>query len=50
MRNLVLGLSIGLACLLVGGTAFALLGVIVVAPAVAALLPARRLPLDDLRS
>jgi hypothetical protein len=44
MRNLLLGLSIGLASLLVGGTAVALVGIAVVAPLVAGLLTLRRRP------
>ncbi len=42
MRNLLLGLSIGIASLLVGGTAVALVGIALVAPLVAALLALRR--------
>ena len=38
MRNLLLGLSIGIASLLVGGTAVALFGIAVLAPLAAALL------------
>jgi hypothetical protein len=44
MRNLLLGLSIGIAALLVGGTAVALVGIALVAPLVAALLALRRGP------
>ena len=42
MRNLLLGLSIGIASLLVGGTAVALVGIALLAPLVAALLALRR--------
>ncbi len=42
MRRLVLGLAIGLASLLVGGTTVALLGIAVLAPLAAALLALRR--------
>jgi uncharacterized protein (DUF58 family) len=44
MRNLLLGLSIGIASLLVGGTAVALLGIVVLAPLAAALLALRHRP------
>ena len=44
MRNLLLGLSIGIASLLVGGTAVALFGIAVLAPLAAALLALRRRP------
>ena len=44
MRNLLLGLSIGIASLLVGGTAVALVGIAVLAPLVAGLLALRRRP------
>ena len=44
MRNLLLGLSIGIASLLVGGTAVALIGIAVLAPLVAGLLALRRRP------
>ena len=41
MRKLLLGLSIGLASLLVGGTTVALFGIAVLAPLAAALFAAR---------
>jgi hypothetical protein len=44
MRNLLLGLSIGIASLLVGGTAVALIGIAVLAPLAAGLLALRRRP------
>ena len=44
MRNLMLGLAIGIASLLVGGTAVALVGIALIAPLVAALLAFRRRP------
>ncbi len=39
-----LGLAIGIACLLVGGTAVALIGIALVAPVIAGLLALRRRP------
>ncbi len=42
MRNLLLGLAIGIASLLVGGTTVALFGIVVLAPLVAALLALRK--------
>jgi hypothetical protein len=44
MRNLLLGLAIGIASLLVGGTTVALFGIVVLAPLAAALLALRRRP------
>ncbi len=42
MRNLLLGLAIGIASLLVGGTTVALFGIVVLAPLAAALLALRK--------
>ena len=42
MRNLLLGLSIGIGSLLVGGAAVAVVGIALIAPLVAALLTAHR--------
>jgi hypothetical protein len=42
VRNLLLGLSIGIGSLLVGGTAVAVVGIAVIAPLVAALLALHR--------
>jgi hypothetical protein len=50
MRNLPLGLSIGIASLLIGGTAVALVGIALVAPLVAGLLALRRRPTTTERS
>ena len=44
MRKLLLGLSIGIASLLVGGTTVALFGIAVIAPLAGALLALRRRP------
>jgi hypothetical protein len=41
MRNLAIATAVGLVSFLVGGVPTAVVGVLVVAPAVAALLPAR---------
>ncbi len=49
MRNLLLGLSIGIASLLIGGTAVALFGIAVLAPLAAALLALRRRPSNRAR-
>lgn len=46
MRNLLLGLTIGIAFLLVGGAAVAVVGIGLAAPLVAGLLTLRRRPAE----